>query len=55
MILAISDVNDGFGMFKRLTNFLDVKTENLPQVLFLGEHQEKYFYTKPHIVKESLK
>lgn len=42
--MSISDANDGYGMYRRLTNFLDLDAEDTPIVLFLGEHQEKYIY-----------
>lgn len=53
-ILAISDANDGHKLFRRLTRYLGLDPDITPQILFLGEQQEKYIY-EDDITLEGLK
>lgn len=41
-------------MFPRLVSYLGVKRDRLPQALFLGEQQEKYYYEEEVITIDGL-
>lgn len=54
VILTLSDKNDGHGLFDRLAEYLGVKTNNVPAVLYLGSANDKYLYDQEEITAENL-
>lgn len=54
MILALSDKNDGHGLFDRLAEYLGVDVSNVPAVLYLGSGSEKYLYDQDEVTADNL-
>lgn len=53
VILTNSDSEDGNGLFDRLGEYLGVNTKETPQVLYMGEKNDKYNFEN-EITKENL-
>ena len=54
VILTISDEDDGNGLYERLGEYLGVDTKNPPQVLFMGEKNDKYNFDAEEITQDTL-
>lgn len=44
VVLTVSESNDGHGLFDRLAEYVGVNTQETPQILYLGEKQDKYIF-----------
>lgn len=44
VVLTVSKPNDGHGLYERLAEYVGVDTSSTPQVLYLGEKQDKYIF-----------
>lgn len=52
--MAHSDKNDGHGLFDRLSEYLGVKADAAPVVLYFGAKSEKYNFDADTITSQTL-